>query len=153
MDPRDGLAFSIRGWARGATGDPRALGDAEHAVALDPKSANVWFVYGNSLRGHGRTDEALDAFDRSIELDPKIDFAYFERAQVYLARGDRERARADLDKSVECGGAFFAWRTRALLRAESGDREGAIADAEEAVRRAPRDPGSRDLLARLRASR
>jgi TolB-like protein/Tfp pilus assembly protein PilF len=43
----------------------------ERAKALAPPEADFWFAYTDWLNAMGRTDEALDAARRAVELDPK----------------------------------------------------------------------------------
>lgn len=51
---------------------------------------------GASLDAAGDPDGALDASDRAIKLDPKLGIAYYNRASLLAAQGERSRARSDL---------------------------------------------------------
>jgi len=45
-----------------------ALEAQEKAITIDPKERLYWFQKGLALRALGRFDEALESYDRAIEL-------------------------------------------------------------------------------------
>ncbi len=47
-----------------------ALAYFEQAVLLSPKDPDIWNQKGAALRSLGRYDEALECFNKSLELDP-----------------------------------------------------------------------------------
>ena len=48
-----------------------ALGFFEQALLLDQSDPELWNNKGVALRSMGRYDEALECFNKSLELDPK----------------------------------------------------------------------------------
>lgn len=48
-----------------------ALGFFEQALLLNQKDPELWNYKGISLRSMGRYDEALECFNKSLELDPR----------------------------------------------------------------------------------
>ena len=48
-----------------------ALGYFEQAVLLNQNSPELWNYKGVELRSIGRYDEALECFNKSLELDPR----------------------------------------------------------------------------------
>jgi Flp pilus assembly protein TadD len=48
----------------------QALAYFEQAMLLDQKNAEVWNLKGAALRSMGRYDEALECFNKALELDP-----------------------------------------------------------------------------------
>jgi regulator of sirC expression with transglutaminase-like and TPR domain len=46
---------------------------------------------------------ALDDVNKSISLDPRDPYSYLLRAQIRYAKGDKEFARRDLDRTLELG--------------------------------------------------
>ena len=48
-----------------------ALGYFEQAVLLNQNSPELWNYKGVALRSIGRYDEALECFNKSLELDPR----------------------------------------------------------------------------------
>ena len=61
----------------GSPAEERAL---RRAVALDPNYMEAWLWLGNSLASQSRTQEAVAAYERAVEIDP-----LFERAVQNLA--------------------------------------------------------------------
>jgi superkiller protein 3 len=94
----------------------------------------------------GKTNESLQAFDKSLELIPENDTK--ERALVWMARAqtlsfmDRnEEALAALEKVTELDPGFLAaWRTKGYLLAELGREDESLAAYEEAIKINPDDP-------------
>ena len=48
-----------------------ALGFFEQALLMDQSNPELWNNKGVALRSMGRYDEALECFNRSLELDPR----------------------------------------------------------------------------------
>ena len=74
---------------------------AEVEEAPAPETAIEWQRLGVNLSLEGKTDEALDAFNTSIELDPELGYAYYGRAEVYKKLEMFDEALADYDTA--CG--------------------------------------------------
>jgi tetratricopeptide (TPR) repeat protein len=49
----------------------------------------------------GKNEEALEAFNTSISLDPELGYAYYGRAEIYKKMGMNDEALADYDTA--CG--------------------------------------------------
>lgn len=111
-----------------ATGNPdAALQLLERVVAEEPTSRSVLEAYGRALFDAKRTDEAIEAFQRLIDLAPDDDYAHYGlgmalwRRQRFLAARD-ELAMAFVmrpDRS-EYGAALT--QVRATLRARIADQ-------------------------------
>ena len=48
-----------------------ALSSFEQAILLDQKNPDLWNLKGIALRSLGRYDEAIDCFNKSLEIDPR----------------------------------------------------------------------------------
>ena len=48
-----------------------ALGFFDQALLLNQKDPELWNYKGVALRSIGRYDEALECFNKSLELDPR----------------------------------------------------------------------------------
>ncbi|HMB56722.1 MAG TPA: sulfotransferase [Arenimonas sp.] len=87
-------------------------GDCEEAIALYagilreyPNNAKVWLSYGHALKTGGHLDSAIDAYRKSIALDPGFGEAYWSLANLKTFRFTAadlqcmhaQLARADLD--------------------------------------------------------
>ncbi len=48
-----------------------ALSYFEQAILLDQKNPDLWNLKGTVLRSLGRYNEAIDCFNKSLEIDPR----------------------------------------------------------------------------------
>ena len=48
-----------------------ALGFFEQALLLDQKNPELWNYKGIALRSIGRYNEAIECFNKSLEIDPR----------------------------------------------------------------------------------
>ncbi len=48
-----------------------ALGFFEQALLLNPDDPDLWNYKGITLRSMGRYEEAMECFNRSLQLDPR----------------------------------------------------------------------------------
>ena len=48
-----------------------ALSSFEQAILLDQNNPDLWNLKGTALRSLGRYDEAIDCFNKSLEIDPR----------------------------------------------------------------------------------
>ena len=48
-----------------------ALSSFEQAILLDQKNPDLWNLMGTALRSLGRYNEAIDCFNKSLEIDPR----------------------------------------------------------------------------------
>ncbi len=65
---------------------------AKRAVALTPDDAGACYVLGACLKRIGRNEEAEAQLQRCLAIDPRHHEALNDLADVYIARGDTQRA-------------------------------------------------------------
>lgn len=70
------------------------------AKAREPR---VWRAYAEALKAAGRTEDALKAYDRAIELDPAYAAAHHNRGALLNDMGRFEEALRSLDKAEGAG--------------------------------------------------
>ncbi len=63
--------------------------------------AEEWFLKGNTLSSTGRFDEAVEAYKRSIEKNPKATVAHFNLGLAYKNLNRMGEAAAAFEKTVE----------------------------------------------------
>ncbi len=87
---------------------------------------------------NGDLDGALADFNRAIELNPKDDAPYYNRAQARWLKKDTPGAIADFTRAIELGSKNpAAYNNRGNARAETNDWDGAISDYTHAIELKP----------------
>jgi cytochrome c-type biogenesis protein CcmH len=91
--PNDPEGFRYLALAEGASQNPaEAVRALRHALALAPQRPDLWEMLGEALvveNGGELTDEAKDAFRRTVALDPKAVVARFQLARAQVEAGDK----------------------------------------------------------------
>lgn len=82
--------------AGGVLSPEQAIQKYEQAVATSP-TASDYLELGVAYYVSKRWDDALKAFQKTVELDPKQGFAFYYLGILYAAMGKREQA----DKALE----------------------------------------------------
>jgi tetratricopeptide (TPR) repeat protein len=70
------------------------------SIEMGPERADVMGMKAAALARLGRFDDAFTAINRVLELSPDDAVGYYNRACIYSIQGNREKALADLKKSV-----------------------------------------------------
>jgi tetratricopeptide (TPR) repeat protein len=80
--------------------------------------------------------QAIEEFSKAIRLNPKYQYAYFQRALVYEQLREFQRSLADYDRAIFVNPKYSkAYNNRALLKADRlNDIPGAIQDFRQAAR-------------------
>src|SRR5262249_55223945 len=86
----------------------RALALAEKEVTRDPKGAQAHFLLGGALEVLRRHREAIAAFSRVTELDPRMVEALDHRGSERFKLGDVAGALADFDHFLKVRPEFAA---------------------------------------------
>lgn len=125
-----------------ATGDSAGAEAAfQGAVARDPRSAPAWTQLGVVAEKEGRREEALQAWDKALAIEPDRPDTLFDRAKTLLLSGDRAGASRDLqhllNKHPRYGPAKFLLGH--YLEAE-GQREAAVKVLREFLDQPGNDP-------------
>ena len=120
--------------ARGASAagrDAEARAAYERVIAASPESGFLYIELAEVQRRQGDTDAALERLDLAVELDPNVVAPWVLMSEIYLARGNLDRAE------------------QALLRADSIDRgedtARRLADLEARRREASLPPEYREI--------
>jgi adenylate cyclase len=121
-------------WGR----QPRDLEEAqrasEHALKLNPNSAEAHVSVGQALGIQRRFPEAASAFDRAIEEDPILYEAYYLYGRVMFESGEVEKAANLFQKAQSVRPADYESRAlRAQALTELGRQEEARRANEDAV--------------------
>lgn len=123
-EAREIFGTALSAYDRGfATGEPplpsqirqaiavnNALGRTDEAIRIArdaterfPDDPQIWSQLATVLTQAESHDEALEALNRVVALDPEYENAYLRRAQVYFALDRRRDALADLERAASGG--------------------------------------------------
>jgi tetratricopeptide (TPR) repeat protein len=75
----------------------KALEYARAALQLDPKSDGAWFQQAKALEAQGQLNDAVDAVNRAVSLNPRAASYYYVLANIYKRLGKTEERRQALD--------------------------------------------------------
>lgn len=82
---------------RGAAAD---IPDLQEAIRREPENTSAIYSLGLRLMGE-RSDAALIAFNRALEINPYHSYALWMRARVHRGRGNTEQAARDMLRAIE----------------------------------------------------
>ena len=103
LDPNDPYNFNMKAHILYRTGFAKqAEQNALRAIRLNPKSSGTHYrQLGHALFQQERFDEAVDAYQRSISLDPDYKWHYLDLSAAYGQLGELQKAKAALAKFEE----------------------------------------------------
>jgi len=105
-----------------------------HNKTIEGHSAIKWFQIGNQAFIDNRLNEALDAYNKAIELKPKDVVAYYIRGIIYGKLGNYKLSVADFDRAIELNPKYAkAYNHRGSAYEKLGNYEQAIADIKIAA--------------------
>lgn len=131
------IELQRQGNAEGAANKWRAIAEAMEGADND-LAARAWFSVGYLRQGDERLQEATDAYERALRLDPNNDAARNNLGVVKNVLGNHGEAIADYDKVLqlkpEDAGVY---NNRGTAKHDLGRHEEAITDYDEALRLGP----------------
>ena len=84
---------------------------------IDDAKKTEWFIKGIALGNQGNYDEAIEAFDKAIELDPKWAMPWRDKGNALRKLGKPDEAIQALDKAIELNPEWATpWRTTKAMR-------------------------------------
>jgi TolB-like protein/DNA-binding winged helix-turn-helix (wHTH) protein len=113
---------------------PAAEREMTRAIELNPSLAKAYVWYSSCLTASGRMEEALAAAERGQKLDPLSPTALQTLGIRYYYAGLYERARTQLEKTLELHpGAFVARLGLGQIHWRLGEGDLAIAELDRAL--------------------
>jgi Flp pilus assembly protein TadD len=120
--------------------DGQKLFTEEFSIQGDQQrgTADNWVDEGNTLYAHGKYDEAIQAYDKAIEINPQdADAWYYKGTALDMLRKYDEAIQA-FDRAIEINPQDAdAWYEKGWNLGELGKHEEAIEALDEAIRLDP----------------
>ena len=124
LDPRFTIGYMARGYARYCD----AIGQMK-INASQQENANIFEdkIYS------GLMQEAIEDFNKALQLNPRLVFAWFNIGNIFLECNDLKSALQCFDRAIELDPGFGeAYFNRGLTYLESGNRQNAFEDLSKA---------------------
>lgn len=94
IDPRhEAGLYNVSVSLAGRREFPAALEMFDRLIEVNPWSAEIHFLHAQVLANLGRTKESIRAVSRAIVLDPSMNTLYDLLAELYLRKGEPDKAR------------------------------------------------------------
>jgi tetratricopeptide (TPR) repeat protein len=99
LDPGNLTALSYRAYLYECRGQiDEAIALTEQAKSLDAERANLYL--GDLLYIAGRYDQAIEALNKALAINPKLEGAHANLAQIFLSQHRPDAALAELAKET-----------------------------------------------------
>jgi tetratricopeptide (TPR) repeat protein len=86
------MKATIWGWSRMGTENVEAEAAFRRAIALNPNHASAYMWFASLRDTEDRLDEAIDLYQRAMELDPLARIPALNLPMVYAKRGEHDAA-------------------------------------------------------------
>jgi tetratricopeptide (TPR) repeat protein len=124
--------------------------DWENLVENNPDQLMLWVNYGEALNRAGRVDEAIEAFQVALAIEPRFMALENNLAILYMMRGDTSKAvahyRSILQRQPELSDA---WLNLGVVYAKSGQYKAAREAWKNVLKYSPTDSTAKAYLAKL----
>jgi tetratricopeptide (TPR) repeat protein len=100
--PRDPLVLSALAHLHAEKGrNAEAVALLRHSLEIDPGKAATWFNLAFLLQSDNEHQAAIEAFDRAIAIDDKLDRAHYGKALSLIKQGCLEDSIPCLKRNIE----------------------------------------------------
>jgi tetratricopeptide (TPR) repeat protein len=152
LDPEFVDALVNRAGWRADLGQPAlALADVTAGLAVAPENPHLNCILGQLHAAAGKYEDAIEAYDTALAIDPAFAVALAGRAAALFETGDIDGAVADLDTAIELGEDAALLYNRAAALQAAGRFAAALADLDRAAELDPEDPDIQSDRDRCRA--
>ncbi len=119
----------------------------KETAAKDPKNAEVWIRLGNMSMDSSRFQEAIEAYEKALQLDPKNVDVRVDLGTCYRNSGKPDLAVREYRKAIDVNPNHLnAHKNLAVALAyDLKDKAQAIREYEKALQIAPNDPDAGQL--------
>lgn len=100
-NPTEGMFFNklLEETGKGA-GLDRLIEEYQAKAKAKPDTTKYWLILGHLLKAKARYQEAFEAYDKAIALDPKNPLGYLGRGSTGMMVGKNQEAGADFEKAL-----------------------------------------------------
>jgi TolB-like protein len=114
LNPRSGRAYAALGYRNILKLEwHQSFLNFEQAVKYEPGNATAWQWYAGGLSSVGRSDEAAQAYQTAIELDPRSRVIGVSAADGFGFIGQYDAALRQIDQTLSFAPDFqFAWQVK-----------------------------------------
>jgi adenylate cyclase len=142
----------LYGWSQSREDSRRlALEAGERAVALDPRSADAYYVLGFATHQLSDFTRARRSFDRCLELNPNYAPAYFWLGVIEISNDNPAAAPKLIERAFQLSprdGLASVWHTwSGMAHLLLGNNELAVRDARRAIVENEEQPNGFAVLA------
>jgi tetratricopeptide (TPR) repeat protein len=129
IDPNNAMARANKAWAL------NNLGRTELQQQDTPLSdADSWFNKGYDLNNEGKYDEAIQAFDKTLKIDPNNAYAWNNKGYALISLGRNEEGLQACDKALEINpNNTYAWNNKAWALNNLGKNEESLQAYNRAI--------------------
>ena len=114
----------------------------QHELRYEQSSALAYNSYGVALSKLRRQQEALEALDQAIAIDPKYAIAFYNRGRVFVKQGQSQKALEDLTTSIALNPYHVnSYLERGTLLSRQEKLHEALDDLDTAERLDPQNAG------------
>ncbi len=135
-EDRDSQAWALFGLARGAEGEKK-YAEAVRLYSAAIMRTPFYGFYNNRgiiLGDLGLNEQAIQDFDKAIELNPEYPDHYYNRGSAFDEQGEYEKAIQDYDRAIELKPEDAkAYANRGVSYYNQGEYEKAIQDFDMAI--------------------
>ncbi len=109
-------------------------------IAFRGHDSDYWSDQGFALALRGRNDEAVECFERALEVEPDNLIALNARARLLIEEGRPSEALSFLERACEIEpDVAEVWNNRGIAFSRMGRTRDALESFDEALERAPGD--------------
>ena len=124
--------------------------DWQDLAENNPDQLMLWVNLGEALRRAGRVDEAIEAHNIALTLEPRFLAVHNNLANLYLMRGDTSTAISHYNAILQTYPTLAdVWLNLGAVYANMGRVEAARQAWENALKYAPNDSTVKDYLSQL----
>ena len=133
LEPENTLALRIRGQINTREEDyDDAIDDFAALAKLQDNMPMELIVLAQRLQQMDKSEQALKALDRAIEINDEMAPAFTLRAAIYMLNEEEDKALEDVSKAIELNPRDIgSLQTRARVYLQNENFEGAIKDIDK----------------------